>query len=40
MDFDSAGAVTEVLESDAYAGLVPIRDRGLSEMNILLTRTM
>jgi uncharacterized protein (DUF1330 family) len=40
MDFDSAGAVTEMFESDAYAALVPVRDRGFSEMNILLTHTM
>ena len=40
MDFDSAEAVTEMFESDAYAELVPVRDRGFSEMNILLTHTM
>ena len=40
MDFDSADAVTEMFESDAYAALVPARDRGFAEMNILLTRTM
>ena len=40
MDFDSADVVTEMYESDAYAALVPARDRGFAEMNILLTRTM
>ena len=40
MDFDSADAVTEMFESDGYAALVPARDRGFAEMNILLTRTM
>ena len=40
MDFDSTDAVAEMFESDAYAALVPARDRGFAEMNILLTRTM
>jgi uncharacterized protein (DUF1330 family) len=40
MDFGSADAVTEMLESDDYAALIPARDRGFKEMNILLTRTM
>ena len=40
MDFDSADAVTKVFESDDYAALLPARDRGFAEMNILLTRTM
>jgi uncharacterized protein (DUF1330 family) len=40
MDFDSADAVTELFESDDYTALVPIRDRGFEEMNILLTHTM
>ena len=40
MDFDSADAVTEVFESDDYTALLPVRDRGFAEMNILLTRTM
>jgi hypothetical protein len=29
-----------MFESDAYAELVPVRDRGFSEMNIQLTHTM
>jgi uncharacterized protein (DUF1330 family) len=40
MDFDSADAVTEMFESDDYAALVPVRDKGFAEMNILLTHTM
>ena len=40
MDFDSADAITEMFESDDYAALVPVRDKGFSEMNILLTREM
>ncbi len=40
MDFDSADAITAMFESDDYAELVPIRDRGFSEMNILVTHTM
>jgi uncharacterized protein (DUF1330 family) len=40
MDFDSANVVTEMFESDAYAALVSVRDKGFAEMNILLTHTM
>jgi len=40
MDFDSAVAVTAMFESDEYAALIPIRDRGFVEMNILLTNEM
>jgi uncharacterized protein (DUF1330 family) len=40
MDFDSADAVTGMFASADYADLVPLRDRGFAEMNILLTRTM
>ena len=40
MDFDSAEAITEMFESDDYAALVPVRDRGFSEMNIMLTHDM
>ena len=40
MDFDSDDAITELFASDDYAALVPIRDNGFTEMNILLTRTM
>ena len=40
MDFDSAEAITTMFESDDYATLVPVRDRGFSEMNIQLTQEM
>ena len=40
MDFDSADAITSLFESDDYAALVPVRDRGFGEMNIMLTREM
>ena len=40
MDFDSADAINELFASDDYAVLVPIRDKGFEEMNILLTHTM
>ena len=40
MDFESADTVTELFNSDDYAALVPVRDRGFKEMNILLTHTM
>jgi uncharacterized protein (DUF1330 family) len=40
MDFDSAEAVAELFESDEYAALIPTRDRGFTEMNILLTNEM
>ena len=40
MDFDSAEVITEFFESDEYAALIPARDRGFAEMNILLTNGM
>ena len=40
MDFDSEDAITAMFASDDYAELVPVRDRGFSEMNILVTHTM
>jgi uncharacterized protein (DUF1330 family) len=40
MDFDSAGAISGMFESEAYAALVPVRNLGFAEMNILLTREM
>lgn len=40
MDFDSAQAIKGMFESDEYAALVPVRDRGFSEMNILLAQQM
>ena len=40
MDFDSDEAITAVFESDEYAALVPVRDQGFAEMNILSTHDM
>lgn len=40
MDFDSDKTVTEVFESDAYKALIPARDKGFAQMNILLTHEM
>jgi uncharacterized protein (DUF1330 family) len=40
MDFDSADSVDAMFESDDYRELVPVRDRGFEEMNILITQGM
>ena len=40
MDFDSSDAITAMFESDDYAALIPTRDRGFTEMNILLAHAM
>ena len=40
MDFDSGEAVSEIFKSDEYQALVPVRDRGFSETNVLLTHEM
>ena len=40
MDFESADTVGAMFESDEYRALVPVRDRGFAEMNILITETM
>lgn len=40
MDFDSAEAASALFESDDYQALVPARDRGFAEMNILITHEM
>lgn len=40
MDFDSADAISRMFSSEDYAALVPVRDQGFAEMNILLTRAM
>jgi uncharacterized protein (DUF1330 family) len=37
MDFDSSKQITSMFESDDYASLVPVRDKGFAEMNIHLT---
>ena len=40
MDFDDADTVSELFASDAYAELMPARDKGFAEMNILVTEDM
>ena len=40
MDFESADAVTALFNSDDDSALVPLRDRGFKEMNILITHNM
>lgn len=40
MDFDNADAIKGLFESDAYADLVPVRDKGFNEMNILVAGDM
>lgn len=40
MDFDSPDAITGMFESEDYAALIPVRDKGFSEMNIQLTHEM
>jgi uncharacterized protein (DUF1330 family) len=40
MDFDSDEAITGLFESDEYTALIPVRDRGFREMNILMTHEM
>ena len=40
MDFDSDEAITTLFASDEYAALIPVRDKGFAEMNILLTHEM
>ena len=40
MDFESEQAVREMLASDAYQALVPGRDRGFTEFNMLLAQGM
>ena len=40
MDFNSDEAVTGLFESEEYAKLVPMRDKGFKEMNIMLTHAL
>lgn len=40
MDFDAKEAIEGLFASDQYAELVPVRDKGFSEMNILVTHTL
>lgn len=40
MDFPSADAIRDLFDSEDYAALVPVRERGFAAMNILLTQGM
>ena len=40
MDFDEATAIENLFASQAYADLVPGRDKAFAEMNILITQDM
>jgi uncharacterized protein (DUF1330 family) len=40
MDFDSAEAAAGLFESDDYKALIPARDKGFAEMNIVLAQGM
>ena len=40
MDFDSKEVIDGLFDSDQYAELIPVRDKGFSEMNILVTQTL
>ena len=40
MDFDSDEEITALFDSDEYAALIPGRDKGFTEMNILMTHGM
>jgi uncharacterized protein (DUF1330 family) len=39
-DFESAEAASSMFETEAYLALLPARERGFREMNILLTTEM
>lgn len=40
MDFESDQVITALFESDEYAALIPVRDQGFKEMNILISNEM
>jgi uncharacterized protein (DUF1330 family) len=40
MDFESADAIESIFNSDAYGDLIPVRDKGFIEMNILISSDM
>ena len=40
MDFESADVISELLASPEYAELLPARDQGFADMNILVTQQM
>lgn len=39
-DFESVAAATSMFESDEYRALLPAREQGFAEMNVLLTQEM
>ncbi|MFP5224035.1 MAG: DUF1330 domain-containing protein [Actinomycetota bacterium] len=40
MEFESAAVIKNLFDSEDYAALIPARDRGFSQMNILVTSDM
>ncbi len=40
MDFESESAINQLFDLKEYAELIPVRDRGFKEMNILVTQEM
>lgn len=40
MDFESDEAINTLFSSDEYAALIPVRDKGFTEMNILIAHEM
>ena len=40
MDFDSSKAVSDLFASDAYSDLIAVREKGFSDMNIIITGDM
>ena len=40
MDFESDEEISTLFSSDEYATLIPVRDQGFTEMNILITHEM
>ena len=40
MDFESVEAINTLFSSEEYASLVPVRDQGFTEMNILVATEM
>ncbi|MEM7541788.1 MAG: DUF1330 domain-containing protein [Pseudomonadota bacterium] len=40
MDFDSSDAITALFGSEEYAALIPTREKGFTEMNILVAKDM
>lgn len=40
MDFESQEAIAGIFETEEYKALVPARDKGFKEMNILITQEL